>query len=129
MSAAGQANPVDRAGRVRSSAVDRWLVMLRTAISECGWKHEALAAAMAIDPAYLSRMLSGEKPWTVRHIVALPDDVEARFEAKRAESLGLIVVAPAQGEDAVRQFVSGLFGVLRSRLPLKADRMAKAEVA
>ena len=94
------------------------LVMLRKAIDDSGWKHEALAAEMSktsghrINGKYLSRMLAGEKPWTHRHIAALPDDIEARFALYHAEALGLIVVPPVAREEAVRQLVAGLMGVL-----------------
>lgn len=102
--------------------------LLRDAIAESGWKHEALASAMDLpNAAYLSRMLSGEKPIGARHLRALPDDVEAIFAQKYAETFGLIVVAPSHGQDAVKQLVSGLFGVLgAASLPARADRMARA---
>ena len=50
---------------------------LRAAIDESTWKHAAIAAALEVEPKYFSRMLSGEKPWSLRHLSALPDDVEA----------------------------------------------------
>lgn len=111
---------VDRRTSLRSTAVDRagdverWLALMNAAIDGSTWrnKHDALATAMGIDKAYLSRLRSGEKPWRIEHVVALPDEIEARFEQLRAEAFGLIVVAPVEGDDAVRHLVSGLCGVL-----------------
>jgi ParB-like chromosome segregation protein Spo0J len=120
---------VDHDAVSRSTGVDRWLEMLRQAIEDAGWKHDALAAALGVDKAYLSRMLTGEKPWRIEHLVGLPDDIERLFERRRAEQFGLIVVElPADELTARRQLVSGLLGVLAPRLPAKADQMAKAYV-
>ena len=106
------------------------LSLIRAAIDASGWKHEALAAEMRLpNAAYLSRMLSGEKPWTLRHIESLPDGIEAIYYRLRSESLGLLVVEPVDYETARRHLVSGLVGVLTSAiLPAKADRMVRAEL-
>src|SRR4051812_15325009 len=65
---------------------------LRRAIEESGEKKEAVAAAMGLtDAAYLSKLFSGEKPLTVRHLVGLPDPVERIFVRRYAELQGLIV--------------------------------------
>src|SRR4051794_32930864 len=86
----------------RSMAVDRYLTLLRECVLECGWTYEALAVEMAerlerptFDKAFLWKLLNGEKPLRIEHLLALPDDVEVLFESKRAESLGLIVAEPA----------------------------------
>lgn len=89
--------------------------LLREAIDESGWKHDAIACALEVDAPYLSKMLAGDKPITLRHLDALPDDVEAIYSRKYAETLGLIVVAPATGDDAIRNLVSGLIGVLSGK--------------
>jgi hypothetical protein len=109
--------PVDRDLVTRSTDVDRWLALMNAAIDKSDWKHkqEALAMHMGIDKAYLSRLRSGEKPWRVEHVVALPDDIEANFEQLRAESFGFIVVRPASPESAASHFVAGVFGLLASR--------------
>lgn len=107
--------PVDRGPVARTTAVDRWLSLMRQAIEDCKWKHEALAESMGIDKAYLSRLLSGEKPWRVEHVVSLPDDVEAKFEALRAESFGLIVVPRLSGDAAIHALAAGLFGILQNQ--------------
>lgn len=96
--------------RDNSLALKRQL--LRDAIDESGWKHDAIACALGVDAPYLSKMLAGDKTITLRHLDALPDDVEAIYTRKYAEAMGLIVVAPVQGEAAVRNLVSGLIGVL-----------------
>jgi hypothetical protein len=122
--------PAPRDIVAQSTDVDRWLDMLRRAIYDTGWTHDALAVEMQVDKAYLSRMLSGEKPWTVKHLCNLPDDIEALFEQRRAESFGLIVVAPVDAETARRHLVSGLLGVLAPKpaLPQKAGNPAKASL-
>jgi hypothetical protein len=102
--------------------------LLRAAIDETDWKHEALAIQMGLDRHYLSKMLSGDKPISAKHLRALPDDVEAVFARLYAEQFGLIVVAPLTGVEAERAFVAGLMGVLRGRLPEKAGAPLKAEL-
>lgn len=119
----------DRTLATRSTSVDQWLDLLRRCIADTGWTLESLAVEMQVDKAYLSRMLSGEKPWTVKHLCNLPDDVEALFEQRRAESFGLIVVSPVDLDTARKHLVSGLLGVLAPAcLPSKADRLAKASL-
>lgn len=87
--------------------------LLRDAIDLSGWKHDAVAAALKVDGPYLSKMLAGDKPITLRHLDALPDDVEAIYSRLYAKAMGSIVVSPCEGEDAVERLVSGLFGLLR----------------
>lgn len=104
------------------------LHLIRRAIDDSGWKHTAIAAVLGVTPQYLSRQLDGEKPWTLRHQDALPDEVEAIYARLYAEHLGLIAVAvPTSAEQARRDLVSGLFGLLH-RLPEKAATFAKAEL-
>jgi hypothetical protein len=114
-------------------AQDNELVLLRhtlrEAIEESGEKKEAVAAAMGLpDAAYLSKLFSGEKPLTARHLVSLPEAVERIFARRYAETQGLIVVEPLSGIDAVHSLVSGLVGVLAPHLPVRASRMAHATV-
>lgn len=107
---------------------DKGLVrrLLRESIDASGVKHESVAAALRVDGPYLSKMLTGEKPIGAKHLRALPDDVEVIFARLYAESFGLIVVQPSHGDAAVRNLVSGLFGVLgAAALPQRASRMAK----
>lgn len=108
-------------------ATDNELVSLRRlvreAIEESGWKHEAVAAHLGTDGPHLSNMLSGLKPLTLKRITELPDDINAIFARKYAESFGQIVVQPVYGEQAVKNLVSGLFGVLAPK-----PRMARAKL-
>ena len=113
--------------QVQGNELSLLLGFLRDAIDESAWKHDALAVEMQLpNAAYLSRMLAGEKPWTLRHLLALPNDIEALFSQKWAAHRGAIVVAPLHGEAAVQALVGGLVGVLASSLPIHASRMAKA---
>lgn len=109
--------------------VRRWM---RAAIDESRWKHEAVAMAMTeagvpTDGVYLSKLLSGEKPISAKHLRALPDDIEAIYARLQAEHFGHIVVTPVTGDRALRNLVSGLIGVM-APLPARADAMAKAQL-
>jgi hypothetical protein len=106
---------VDRLAPARSTDVDQALALMRRAVADCGYTLDALEAAMGKDRAYIHKVLQGDKPMSLDFIVALPDDVEARFEQLRAEHFGLIVVAPVDHATAVRQLVSGLVGVLATK--------------
>lgn len=106
---------VDRREDDRSTAVDQALALLRRAVADCDYTLDALEAAMKKNRAYIGKVLNGEKPMSLEFITALPDDVEARFEQLRAESFGLIVVAPASAESAAKHLVAGLLGLLTSR--------------
>lgn len=127
-----QERPCDRYNGERSHACDPdFLVdLFNQAIDESSWsnKQEALATAMGLDRSYLSRIRSKDKPLQQRHIVALPDDVEAIFAKLYAESFGLVVVVPARGHDAVKQLVAGLLGVLPQVFPEKAGPPLKASL-
>lgn len=122
---ARQGEPDSRVDEPQGNELSLVLALLREAIDESGWKHEALAVEMRLpNAAYLSRMLSGEKPWTLRHLLALPNDIEKRFAEKWARHRGAVVVAPLAGDAAVAALVGGLVGVLTgAALPI---RMAKA---
>lgn len=102
------------------------VLMLREAIDECGWKHDAVAEAIGVAPWYLSKMLACEKAITQRHLKALPDDIEAMLAQKWCEAFGLIVITPLEGPAAVKAFASGLIGMFATQLPERASRMAKS---
>jgi hypothetical protein len=113
----------------------RELALIRQAIDDSEWTHEALATVLPVpSAAYISRMLSSEKAWTTRHTDALPKDIKARYRALAAEDEGLIVVVPINDQQAaVVQTVSGLISLLRSSFdskpfPSRADHMAKASL-
>lgn len=100
----------------RTTAVDqvnRGLELLRKAVSDRDYTLDALQAFMGKDRVYIHKVLQGDKPLSFAFITALPEDVQARFEQLRAESFGLIVVAPVlDGQEAIRQLVGGLMGLL-----------------
>lgn len=109
-----------------NALVREWV---RDAVDDRGWKHDAVAAAISeasgrsIDGPYFSKMLTGEKPFPIELLRALPDDIEQDVARRYAEAMGLIVVEPVHGQDAVRSLISGLIGVLSAPLPM---RMATA---
>ena len=127
----GRATTSDLPDLGGSTDVDLALDLLNRAVHDTGHTLDSLEAAMGKGRAYIGRVLAGDKPLSYAFICALPDDVEQRFEQLRGEQLGLIVVAPAvDQQDALQQFVTGLVGlVVGHRLPARADRMAKADVA
>lgn len=98
------------------------------------WKLEAIAAHMAehgcpgLDAPFLHKLYSGERTITIKHIAALPDDIEAAYHALNAEAFdGQLVIRPAAaGVEAVKSFVSGLLGLQLPQLPAKAGPPAKA---
>lgn len=102
--------------------------LLRAAIDDRKWKHDAIAVALKVPPKYFSRMLSGEKAITAKHLRALPDDVEIELLVKWAESLGVIVIVPVSDTEARRQLATGLFCLLsgRSELPARTTGPIKA---
>src|SRR5262245_16305083 len=109
--------------------LDQLRAWIRAAIENTGWNQDALSAHMQKDKGYISRVLNGEKPLSAEFLRALPDDVEALMARFWAESFGQIVVAPAASRDAaVRNFISGLFGMLETpqALPVKAGPPIKA---
>ena len=124
----GQSTESDHDLASRSQLVDRYLAMLRDAMAETGWTLDALAAHYAFDRSHAHRLLSGEKPWRLEHLVALPPELDACFARKRAEAHGLIVVERVDAATAEMHLASGLFNLLLPRLPERADRMARAFV-
>lgn len=123
-----QAYSVDQRAANRSTEVAHGLAVVRRAIEESGWNCEAVALDMGIDKSYLSRLLSGEKPFTFAHLLAMPDDAEAAFYLLRLRELNrpAIAISPIDPEAAIECFVRGLVGVLSARLPLDVPlRMAK----
>lgn len=124
-----QSNSVDRREDELSTAVANELAILRGCVQQCGWTLDALEAEMRIDKSLISRILNGERPVTLKFVIALPDDIEALYMQRRAESFGLIVVAPLTGVDAQRAFVAGAIGLMAgSHLPSRAAVTAKADI-
>lgn len=127
----GLSTPVDNSAPAPPRDEATLLALLRTCVQDRGWTLEALERFMGkgFDKSLISRVLNGERPLTLKFVVALPDDIEALYAQRRAEAFGLIVVEPVYGDAAVKSLVSGLVGVLSQRLPVRAGRMAKATVA
>lgn len=105
------AAPTCQSASADSTDVARALACLRLAVQECGYTHDALALVMGCCPSLVTKTLNGDKPLKESWVCALPDDVERAYLAKRAESLGALVVQPVHGLDAQRAFVSGLRGL------------------
>lgn len=133
----GQPDSLDCGERTRATAVAQaeaevaqLLVFVRQAMAETKWTTEALASEMGYtDASYPAKVLKGEKPLTAAFLVALPDDVEAKFSAKWAKHRGAVVAAPLHGVAAVEALVSGLIGVLAApQLPSRAGGQLKAEL-
>ncbi len=119
-----------RARQSTSIDVATALAQLRAAVQECGYTLDALQAVTGIDKSHLSRVLNGERALTLPFLVTLPHDVAARYEAKRAELLGNVVVTPLSGIDAQRAFLAGLVGLIGAvPLPVSANHPAKADLA
>ena len=77
-----------------------------------GWTHEALATVLPVpSAAYVSRMLSGERPWTLRHTAALPREIKRTYHALALKREGLTVVEPLPIERALQALADGLFSV------------------
>lgn len=123
-----QPTDVDRAEPARSTSVDQSLIVLRQVIADLNYSLDALQAAMGKDRSFINKVLNGEKPMPSDFIDALPDDIEAEWHARRAERFGRVVVAPASGDDAVRNLVSGLVGILSPQLPARAGAPLKASL-
>lgn len=97
----------------RSIAVDQATALHRRAVADCGYTMDALESAMGKGRAYIHKVLQGDKPMSLEFTTALPADVKARHAQLNAEACGFIVVVmPASGEDAIKQLVGGLVGVL-----------------
>ncbi len=88
------------------------LACLRRSVQECGYTHEALAAAMGCCPSFVTKVLNGERPLKQEWLCALPNDVEQRYATRYAESFGAIVVQPLRGVEAQKALVSGFLGLL-----------------
>lgn len=95
-----------------TAVVERALVLLRRCVADCDYSYEALGAALGKSRGQVHRVLHGERPLTLLFLASLPADVKAMFAQRSAEALGLIVVKPLEGNEAVRGLVGGLVGLL-----------------
>lgn len=105
---------------------------LRLAVIESGWTLDALERQMG-RPFYksgISRVLNGERPLTQKFIDALPDDIEALSEKRRAQARGFLVIEQVDEQTAHEYLATGLFCLLTSRrqLPERAGAPLKADL-
>lgn len=114
-------------GGAGSQACDL-LGSLRRAVTDAGWTEEALSQHLGTDRSYINRMFNGEKPLSLERVAGFPSEIVARFGVLVAEASGAVVVVPSTGDEAIRDLVSGLLGVLARSLPARASRMAKADL-
>jgi len=70
---------------------------------------------MGKNRAYIARVLAGEKTMSLAFLTLLPEDVKARLVEIQGPQYGLVVVRPAIGTEAIRQFVGGLIGLLTGK--------------
>lgn len=131
-----QASSVAASRRSGTTSVARYFELLRKAVSDTGWTCEAIAAELndalpgrRFDKTYVWRMLNQEKPFPPEVLVALPEDIEARFEQLRAEACGLLVIVRVDHATAQQQLASGLFNLLALQLPARAAAPVKADLA
>jgi hypothetical protein len=110
------AGRVDHRSVARSMAVDQATELWRKAVADCDYTLDALEAVMGKGRAYIHKVLQGEKPMSLDFTTALPADVKGRHAQLSAEACGFIVVVPVRGDDAVKQLVGGLVGVLLGKV-------------
>ena len=110
-----QTTPVDQLDRQRVMAVDHYLSLWRQAMDDTGNTYESLNAHTGISGSHWQRMFTGEKPLRVENVLALPKDMQTRFEELRAKDLGLFVVRPMNGDDALAAVLGGFASILAAR--------------
>ena len=110
---ATKSTSIDRPSVTRSIAVDQATALYQRAVADCGYTLDALEAVMGKDRAYIHKVLQGDKPMPLEFSTALPVVVKERYAQLSAEACGFIVVAPVSGDEAIKQLVGGLVGVLR----------------
>lgn len=93
------------------------LALVRQAISDCDVQLKEVAGALGVDQGYLTRMLSGEKPFSLTKLALLPPNVRRRFY-----HLGAGVPEP----QIIGEWLIAMGEALLTRLPERANRLAKA---
>jgi hypothetical protein len=101
------ATPIEPPRPSRPPAVERALALLRRAVADCGYTPNALESSMGRHRTHIHAVLHGRRRMSLRFFVALPEEVEARFEALRSELFGLQQAKPANGRTPP-DLVSGL---------------------
>lgn len=110
-----QSTDVDLQSGARTIAIDQATALYQRAVADCGYTLDALEASMGKGRAYIHKVLQGEKPMSLAFSTALPADVKGRYAQLSAEACGFIVVVPVSGDEAMRQLVGGLVGVLQGQ--------------
>lgn len=121
-------------GQAASADFQNWIADLQQAMQDTGWTCDALATHWRVNRAYAWRLVSGERPWSVRRQLSLPDDLEGQLEAIRAKRFGRIVVtAPTTPQAAMESLLAGIAGLPavlslphRATAPVKADLRPRA---
>jgi hypothetical protein len=104
------------------SIEDKKLVLagfIRAAIESTDWKHVAVAEALHVDQPYLSRLLAGEKPLNLNHVLSLPRTVASHVARLNAEAHGWRCVPPVSDADAMHYLAIGLINLFQ-KAPAKA---------
>lgn len=83
----GQAS-LDPTAPTRVNSLDL-LTYLNAAIDESGEQQKAISSDLLVDPSYLRRMRTGEKPWSLRHLEKLPRSIRTIFLTLWAEGEGM----------------------------------------
>jgi hypothetical protein len=115
MNTTRQAASVDQLDHDRVIAVDRYLSLWRQAMEDTGNTYESLHAHTGISGSHWQRLFTAEKPLRVENVLALPKDMQTRFEELRAKDLGLLVVRPMHGDDAIAAVLGGFASILAAR--------------
>ena len=111
-----QVEALDQSEARWSTAVDQFLARMRQAMDETGNTYDSLRAATGISGSHWQRMFNNEKPLRPSNIVALPLDMQIRFEELRAKDLGLLVVRrPKNSDDALAAVIGGVATILGTR--------------
>ena len=109
-----------RDGGGKSVAPHELLAWVNTAIEESGLSLKAIGYALTLSPSQVSRLRSGEKPWTATKLARLPEVVQRRFLQLWSEALGV----PADLATALRSLADAY-----DPLPKRASHMARAHLA
>lgn len=99
---------------------------LRDAIEACRMQQKAAAIIQGYDPAYWSRIHSGEKRAHLDPVASLPMDIQIAFVTAWASQLGLSMVHIDPHAEACEALVTAAVRYLKlSVLPRKAGKPVK----
>lgn len=99
--------------------------LIRHAIEDSGLAHKVVAIALNVAPEYLSKMLSGEKPFSLDRVEQLPSDVQHAFARRYAEAIGWHVQASDPRVEAMADLVHAATRAL-ALMTTQRPTMAKA---